>query len=405
MVNYPGGCRALSPYFFLLLISSSSCSGKVSDDLVTDQWDTTDVIIVENEAPLYTEPLFEFQRDLRIGGDEDGPDWQLFASMPLGILTCPDGTMIFGDSRREEIYIVSQAGDLLHRLGGQGSGPGEFQNLWYSHWADYGREFWYEDQRLNRVTRFSVEGELLGTFNYGRERTMWDQFLDCGNRRWLGISERESIEEETQRYAILDDRFHELYGFIELNSPQFLRIDRTGYPKPFRGGSERAAPIFNRNLILVIRPYPGELTIYGIDGKPQISIRKEWEESRVSQADIAWWKSTRGGVGGKVLIDKMDFPERRPFFTSARTDDRGRIWVTRARRPRKSKDEEDARAVIDLFGLDGRWIGTVHPPVYPFLVHGDHIYYVPFLQDEAPYLERWKITPLVPEAAGEITFE
>ena len=402
MVNYPGSCRVLA--LIILFLSVSACSGKVSDDLVTDQWDTTDVVIVENQAPLYTEPLFEFRRDLRIGGEEDGPDWQLFASPPSRILTCADGTMIMGDSRREEIYIVSQAGDLLHRLGGQGSGPGEFQNLWYSHWADYGREFWYEDQRLNRVTRFSVEGELLGTFNYGRERIRWDQFLDCGDRRWLGVGERETFEGGKQRYAILDDRFHELYGFIELNSKEFLRIDRIGYPKPFRG-IERAVPIFNRDLILVVRSYPGELTIYGIDGKPQISIRREWEESRVSQADIAWWKSTRGGVGGKVLIDKMDFPDRRPFFTSARTDDRGRIWVTRARRPRRSKDEEDARAVIDLFGLDGRWIGTVHPPVYPFLISGDCIYYIPFTPESAPYLERWKITPLVPEAAGEIAHE
>jgi len=400
----PGRVPGILPVLFISLFLGSACSGKTPGELATDLWDATDVTIVENEAPLYTEPLFKFEQDLRIGGDDNGPDWQLFASPPSRILTCPDGTMIIGDSRREEIFIVSQAGNLLRRLGGQGSGPGEFQNLWYSHWAEWGKEFWYEDQRLNRVTRFSVDGELLGTFNYGRERIQWDQFLDCGNRKWLGIGEREAFEGSTQRYAILDDRFHELYGFIELNSTQFLRIDRIGYPKPFRG-IERAVPMFNRNQILVVRSFPGELTIYGIDGKPQISIRKKWEESRVSQADIAWWKTTRGGVGGKVLIDRMDFPDRRPCFTSARTDDRGRIWVTRARRPRKSKDEEDARAVIDLFGLDGRWIGSVQPPVYPFMVSGDCLYYAPYTPESAPYLERWKIIPLVPEAAGEITFE
>ncbi|MFC1529111.1 hypothetical protein ACFL6R_00160 [Gemmatimonadota bacterium] len=391
-------------FLVLLLISSSACSGKVSDELVTDQWDSTDVIIVENEAPLYTEPLFEFQWDLRIGGDEDGPDWQLFASPPTRILTCPDGTMIFGDSRREEFYIVSTTGKLLHRLGGQGSGPGEFQNLWYNHWAEYGKEFWYEDQRLNRVTRFSVDGELLGTFNYGRERIIWDQFLDCGNRQWLGVGEREVFEGSPQRYSILDDRFHELYGFIELNSTQFLRIDRTGYPKPFRG-SERAIPLINRDQILVVRSYPGELTIYGIDGQPQISIRKEWEASRVSQADIAWWKSTRGGMGGKELLDKMDFPDRRPLFSVVRIDDQGRIWVTRSRRPRSSKDEEDIPPVIDLFSPDGRWIGTVQTPVFPFMISGGYLYDAPFTQETAPYLERWKIVPLVPEAAGEISYE
>lgn len=386
-----------------IILLLTACSRQSSDQLATNQWESTEVTIVENDVPMYTEPLFEFRKDLRIGSEEEGPEWQLFASMPSRLLVCPDGKMIIGDSRREEIFIISQTGDLIHRLGGRGSGPGEFENLWYSHWAEWGREFWFEDQRLNRVTRFTVEGELLGTFNYGRERMKWDQFRDLGNRQWLGVGERESFEGGKQRYAILDDRFHEEYGFIELEGRQFLRIGRIGYPKPFRG-LESATPIFNRDRILVSRPYSGELTIYGLDGKPLILIRKEWEISRISQADIAWWKSTRGGVGGKELINKMDFPDRRPLFSSVRTDDRGRIWITRSRPPRKSKDEEAPPTLIDLFGFNGIWIGTIQPPVYPFHIWGDHIYYIPYVQEEGPYLERWQIIPLVPEAAGNTEF-
>ena len=44
--------------------------------------------------------------------------------------------MILVDYPRLEIFIVSPQGELLSRLGGRGSGPGEFQRMMILDWFE-----------------------------------------------------------------------------------------------------------------------------------------------------------------------------------------------------------------------------------------------------------------------------
>jgi hypothetical protein len=391
----PGVLHLVMPAICLCL---TGCGTRGPDEFAVDLATEDGVRIVRNDSPLYEGEIVHFEKDLVLGGREDAPEWELFAA-PSHLLIGPDGRLIIGDIRKEEIYLVSPEGALIKQLGGRGSGPGEFQNLWYFHWAEWGREFWVEDQHLNRVTCFSVDGGLLGTFNYARTRLRYNRFLDLGGRKWLGESKRETIEDSIVRFDLLEDQFLHARPFVELKGQEFLRIDRTGYPKPFRG-VEYAYPVLGWDRIVVSRPEEGEITLYDTSGEPLFRIVKEWAPSPVSAADIAWWKANAGATGGRVLQDRMDFPPRRPLFSRVVPDNRGRLWVYRSRPPRRTRDEEAPPVIVDLFGPDGRWIGSCSPPLSLGYIWGDFAYDIPYLEDESPRVERWRIIPLEPEAAG-----
>ena len=88
------------------------------------------VPLVRTEGgPKHEGPLYNFTTDLILGVDSGNPDWQTFGVLS-GFLIASDGRVILCDRRRYEIFIVSPSGELLSRLGGQGSGPREFRELW-----------------------------------------------------------------------------------------------------------------------------------------------------------------------------------------------------------------------------------------------------------------------------------
>ncbi len=113
----------------------AACSSTPGHQVIRTEVDGIPLIRTEG-APLHDGPIFELTSDFVLGTDEDEPEWQVFGS--LWTLFTSDGRMVLGDSRRSELFIVSREGELLHRLGGEGSGPGEFMNLWLMHWIEPG---------------------------------------------------------------------------------------------------------------------------------------------------------------------------------------------------------------------------------------------------------------------------
>lgn len=124
--------------------------------------DSAGVTIVENqpdaEVPLWTvgpEPVFE------VGGDTGDPSTDLFRVRAARRL--PDGRIIVANGGTQELRYYDAQGTLVHTAGGEGEGPGEFQNL-YSLLRLGEDSLATFDFGNRRVSVFDLEGEYARSF-------------------------------------------------------------------------------------------------------------------------------------------------------------------------------------------------------------------------------------------------
>lgn len=102
-------------------------------------------------------PTLLAEETLRIGSVDD-PETALSSIRALEIAS--DGRIVSLDSRERLIRIHAPDGSLLSRFGARGDGPGEFQSPLTMVLIHDELRVW--DSRTQRVTRFDLDGQVLG---------------------------------------------------------------------------------------------------------------------------------------------------------------------------------------------------------------------------------------------------
>jgi len=385
------------PFFLLILLFLlSGCSaGEGGHRVLRFERDGIPVVRTEG-APKYEGPLFGPTQDLVLGVDEGDPEWQQFGSV-FDLLVAPDGRMVLSDSRRTELFIVSPEGELLHRFGREGSGPGEFRNLWLMHWYEPGEEFWVEDQDLFRITRFDLEGLFLGTVNYTHIR-MRNTFLNRLRKdHWLGwTGEREGNRNITV-YEFLDADLQVVRPFLTLPASPSYPISANAYiPIPFtRGEGIRVGP---NGEIVDWEPNQGWICRYDPDGTLLYQIEREWEFPPVTAAEEdslrRRYRESRT-ESYRRIADEIPIPDRKPAFWGVLVDDTGRIWVERYASGRYAL-QADERVVYDVFDREGVWIGIQSFDFRPTLIMYGHAYHSGTSEAGGPRLYRHRLVPRYP---------
>ncbi len=374
----------------LLLILTAACSRSTTGHRVIHS-EIDGIPLVRTEGgPLHDGPIFELTSDFILGTDEDEPEWQVFGG--LWPIYASDGRVVLGDYRRSEVFIVSREGDLLHRLGGEGDGPGEFRNLSVLHWVDLDREFWVED--FMRINRFSMDGEYLGSIN--RTPLMMKNIMiqPLGRDRLIGSYGERQGERSVTVHGLLNADLEWIADFMIMDSsPGFQTTERGYRPIPFTAGDGCSATPDGR--ILVTRPNEGRIELYSIQGELQQFIERDWEYAPVTGEDKEalrkrYRESSR--PESQRMAETFPFPDRYPAFRRATMDDSGRIWVERY--PKGSYMSYDGPCTYDIFASDGVWFGTQQFD-FSFRVCGDHAYRQFYAESGSPRLERFRMTSLV----------
>jgi hypothetical protein len=385
--------RLLAPFALVVLVAACDQSSRDAS-MRTREWDLQSVPVVENtDGPRYVGEILRLEKDLVIGGDEAGPDWQLFGGL-WAMLVGPDGNIYLADAKRRLILIIDSEGRLIRQLGGEGSGPGEFQVLSGLHWASFGKEFWAEDGRLLRMTRFNADGELIDTFNFSEASTSWDYVLALDGYRFLGVKAASPFAPiETTDFVLLDETLKVVSRITTIPSDRYL-ISESGQSirKPFTY-PPTVCPIVDGRFLLA-DPSTATLIICDVNGAPVLRIKKDWDFPRVTHEEILSWREIAAERYPVREVDQVPIPSEKSPFLNYRSDARGNLWVEKTR----SGEDVDVAGVegipIDIFSKEGIWLGTQSVEFFPTLISRDYAYYIPFTDAVGPRVERYRLTYL-----------
>lgn len=353
--------------------------------------DSAGVAIVTNPpgdavyATIAAEPVLSI-------GAIDGPAEVLFGSI-ASVAVDDAGNLIVADAQMSEIRVFDASGAYLRTIGGPGEGPGEFRGL-AGAWPTAEGAVVAVDRRLDRITRFGSDGELLttATFQGPGEQPLIRPVRVAGPGLFLSRVESlnlpsldgafsledaiESISDPSgsrSEYLVRHDLEGTLIDTVTAVPGQATQTSAQGSGTnlsiqilrlPFSSAAAATASPDGRMAVTTGRSY--EFTTYGPTGAPERIVRLAEEPPARTDAHLETW--VRGSTGGREPMDdtqveaalrryrEMPLPDRLPAWNSLLIADSGEIW---ARRFSVRGAETVAR---DVFAADGRFLGQVVGP-------------------------------------------
>ena len=279
-----------------------------------------------------------------IGDETDDPLHGIAGALFVG------DTLVLTDLTSLTLRFYSRTtGELLHAVGGEGEGPGEFQRVGRP--LRVGSRLYVWDRDLWRLTAFGIDGEFQGSttiepiepYNIMSFMGLFPDGSSLVGLHRFDVNAR--AREPTIRRAVYVLARYDANGAFEDSLGSFVTSE--SYVEPFgRAGEQMTSAIFGRVgavEVLGSRHYVMDDVDHAIDifdrgGKPHGALAPDPppEPVRVTQADVELAKS-RGSEFFRNALDegRMQVPEyfppygwsgRRPL-AALRATGAGAIWV------------------------------------------------------------------------------
>lgn len=356
-----------------LLITAGACSEGAPTPIV--ERDSAGVRIVENvdpqwgEAPAWTvgaEPMTV------IGGAEAGEPHQLYRI--AGATRLSDGTIVVANAGTHELRAFSESGEHRWSAGRQGEGPGEFRSLT---WMDRlgGDSLLSFDQRLDRLTIHDGNGNLVRTFKVGNagdagafpRLPLQDGRLFASARTIFQAGQLETGVRADSTLGLMFSMTGELLDTVGVfpGTESYLETDGrsiTVMEYPFGRSTHYAT---SGSHLHVGHNAAYEVRTYSARGGLERVIRRRGVEKAITAAllndRIA---EILAGIESDAYRQRVeqaydDLPTREgrlPAYSALAADADGYLWVRDYPEPREAGNE------WDVFGPDGRWLGSVEIP-------------------------------------------
>jgi hypothetical protein len=359
-------------YWIILVVISSGCSGganETSPVIETLADGTVDVIhsfLPDRTVGLDTIAVWDLERD-----DAD----YLFNSIQ-DVAGCPGGFFLLDGGNREVVRLTID-GSVIFRFGRRGQGPGEFQlpaALRVS--KDH---IWVADARNRRYSVFRLDGTYerdvrwTGIGHSDREfLPLGEDLLLFGARTFLSLSQAERIEPNF--YLCLEElptgvadtlvvmlglRWHRITLTADTGE-QELQVEPPQFAPEFRWDSTEEGRVFT------VTGDSYQIEERDLTGSIRRRIKTPTLDLTVSRRDKEWFfdgfrfTSADGRVlrATRTSLEDYPFAERRQAITGLAVDPLGRLWV-------RASTENPGRPRIDLFSLDGEFLGRLATTVLP----------------------------------------
>lgn len=340
------------------------------------------VVTVSNHGPGPAWNLIEVTRIGAVGGLEaERPEE--FGKV-TGVVAGKDGTIYVADRLASEIRAFSPEGEILHRMGREGAGPGEFRSV--QSLGMLGDTIVVLDPGNGRLGFLSPAGAWLGQRLYNRVsgpdirifQTGSDEFSIPALRgsssggmevvfvRHVAAGEMESIpvrrNVDPPRYLVDCRHSRGFVFFVPEWAPSILRA-------PAPGG--QIAESWSGNYQIAFLDAGGDtIRVVERDLPRLIPSDEEWDH-QVAEFDSLLSQLSAPSCNPR----RPPRPEEKALIRAILFDDQGRLWVERR--------TEDGFA-LDAFDHLGALRGSVNIPTraeaVPVFIRGDRVYMV--VQDE-----------------------
>jgi hypothetical protein len=334
------------------------------------------VTVVKNpKDPMYGEDVFSLEEELTIGG-EDKDSEPLFIDITYVRIDYEENIYVL-DSRDCQIKVFDKNGKHIRKIGRKGQGPGEMQ---FPTMMDIvsGKEIMICDLRNNRISFYSLQGELLKEVSKGTFFRLFTPMPDS-NKNFVG----------SMRFQIKEKRIDELRKFDPNFKPIFTigkleYTDETNVIYPF--------PPFILYIVL-----KDDKVLWGnwIHYQLQITdeaerttrkIIKDYSPAKITDEDKKKDIKERFGDGGVPPDIKLIFPEYYPAFWHLSTDDEGRIFV------QTFEKTVEGSHCYDVFDSEGKYIVKIPFKVRPQTWKKNKLYTIEEDEEGFQYVKRYKVT-------------
>lgn len=303
---------------------------------------------------------------------EGAAEYQLFEVQ--GAARLSDGRIVVANAGTHELRFYSGTGEHLRTVGGEGGGPGEFQNIRTLAGLE-GDSLLVYDWGQRRVSMFDATGAFVRSFTPGAE-------TEFPNVRGV-LSDGSLLASLAVSFGAAGPRTG-----IHRAAPTYVRYDRTGalldtvgaFPsapmyldvhEDGGGVSFTSAPFAPSSEVEARgdRVYYGpgdryQLRVYSLRGELLRLIRRDAPNRPVTAEDIERFKQAELEEASddnwrhrlEQMLAEMPFPATMAAYGSIEVDALGDVWVEVFFAP---GDEQPRR---DVFDPAGRYLGTVEAP-------------------------------------------
>lgn len=320
------------------------------------------IVIANTADPLWTPAqTWRVVEEVRIGSvDELGPG--MFGRI-LSLAVDAMGRIYILEGQAKEIRVFGADGAHVRTIGGEGGGPGEFNEPLHAQFGPDGH-LWVIDPANNRLSVVDTAGAFLESHPApgGFSIIPWPGGFDDAGRYYAPVP-RPSDE----LFSLALVRYDAGFGPIDTLTVPEDPVERERFVLRFPDGGVAMAsvpltPGFRWRLSpsgSIWGMFTGEYRLFELsaEGDTLRTLARAFdalpvtsEDIAQAEADLEWFTAQ----GGKVDLSKI--PDTKPATEDFFFDDEGNLWVF----PVTRRGEEERR--LDVFDPDGRYLGRMRLP-------------------------------------------
>ncbi|MFC1629469.1 6-bladed beta-propeller, partial [Gemmatimonadota bacterium] len=327
-------------------------------------------------GPKYQDPLFTFEEVLVLKEDPENEDSMLYRAGLF--LRGDDGRFYVADAGNSRIAIFDKDGVYQSSFGQNGYGPGDFAGM---SWIEFvNGELQAYDMMTERVSRFSLEGELLGVVSSPASIA-----ASAGYQFRMHLTADSSPVVITQQDDYRSgEAWQRRCGFLYSEGGDSLLavksewiLDSIVYPV----GEQFNTMILPYSLNPQVSYSPHHGFVWGTGEVPVLDrstlegqhsrIRFDTEPVPVTAEDRrrtrdAYDRRIAEAEGGRramleTVRDALRWPSHRPIWQGVEVDDQGFIWLL-AYETFQEREEQGGMPLYLVLSPDGEYLGHVRIP-------------------------------------------
>ncbi len=413
---FPTASRPLLLILTIICLSGA-CSG--SDAGARHRFTVADVdgieMAITTGGPKYDGEIFTYEKVREVRGDTTNEASLIYNG--LGLRLDEEGNLFIADRGNGRIAMFDREGEFVRGFGREGEGPGEFRWVDILDVCDGIISAW--DMRLNRTTRFGVDGPMLDVTTipyegrtFGAEMMTGMYLEDSGHRVLVKREGYRGDGTMQSRAMVVGAEFDTLWT---VSTPSLQSRYEVSLSSAGRTAGMLVPIEYGPQPFIVYAPVCGlvvsdgdrpELTVYDLDGEISRRIRIELTPERVTTAErgrIVDDMDRQIAVAREVRVadlqarkENLRFAEEKSFWTRLQVDDHGFFWLQVTE---SNVDRREAGGILwRVLSPEGEYLGDTRWPTTRancWVTHGHLAFWVDDEETGESFPVLYRIRPAV----------